>query len=200
VLREWGARVRETEARARRERPKNPKAGWSGEWWSTPPHGIVKSTRALGERGPLGLHLVEDDLGRERATARPVGAPPDARLALLRRPDDWAELCREFPLDVTAEKRHDWFRTTGRDGAWVMPDWERVAERYDGVHLTVLGYLGIAGRAIDLGDGRASVIAGWSPDETHWLTNRARVRDAPVHWRRVEPNTHPDPDVWRRVD
>lgn len=200
VLRHWGVRVRQMEARAQLERPMNPEARWSGEWWCTPPYGLVKSTRALGERGPLGLHLVEDSLGWERAIARPVGVLPEAKVTVIRGPEDWAALCREAPLDVTAEKRHDWYRTTGRDGAWVMPDWERVAEHTDGVHLTTLGYLRSAGRAIDLGDGRASVIAGWSPDETYWLTDRVRVWDEPVHWERAEPNTHPDSDAWRRVD
>ncbi len=72
---------------------------------------------------------------------------------------------------MTAQKRHDWYRTTGRDGRWVMPDWSRVAEMYGGVHLTVTGYLAAAGTAIDVDDDAASVIAGWAPDETHWLTD-----------------------------
>jgi hypothetical protein len=35
----------------------------------------------------------------------------------------------------------------------------------------VTGYLAAAGTAIDVDDDTASVIAGWAPDETYWLTD-----------------------------
>lgn len=59
-------------------------------------------------------------------------------------PDDWVQLCRRFPLEVIAQKRPGWYRTTGRDGRWVLPDRRAVAEVYGGVHLNVAGYLAAA--------------------------------------------------------
>jgi hypothetical protein len=86
---------------------------------------------------------------------------------------------------------------TGRDsreaGPWLVPDWSRVAQEWDAVHLTVAGYLASATRCIPVPDaadatgtagttgttgtagstGRveaASVIGGWGPDVTYWLT------------------------------
>ncbi|MFX1760442.1 MULTISPECIES: hypothetical protein [Rhodococcus] len=59
-------------------------------------------------------------------------------------PDDWVQLCRRFPLEAIAQKRPGWYRTTGRDGRWVLPDWRAVAEVYGGVHLNVAGYLAAA--------------------------------------------------------
>lgn len=69
----------------------------------------------------------------------------------------------------------------------MIPDWPRVAGDYDGVHLSVAGYLGTAGRAIDVGDGWASVLAGWNPDETVWLHDDVTV-------------LHPDEYAWRVDD
>ena len=64
-------------------------------------------------------------------------------------PADWVALVREYPLDVTdTAKRGDWWRTTGRDGRWAMPDWSAVARDVDAVHLTVAAYLATAGRAL----------------------------------------------------
>jgi hypothetical protein len=104
----------------------------------------------------------------------------------IRTPADWTSLCSEFPLDVTASRRHDWFRTTGRDGRWVIPDWERVAEEWDAVHLTVLGYLSGAGRALPVSPDTATVIAGWDPDSTLWLTDVAREWEGPRQsWHRA---------------
>lgn len=197
TLRRWSERTSAIEERARRERPADPAARWSGEWWSMPPEALLHSTRALGTAGPVGLHLVEDDLGREGADARRVEVPADARIIEIEGPQDWAGLCRAHPFDVTAEKNHDWYRTTGRAGTWVMPDWERVAAKADGVHLTMLGYLRAAGRAIAVDAERASVLAGWSPDQVYWLSDRVRPSDTLARWERIEPNTHPNPVAWR---
>ncbi|GAA5211162.1 hypothetical protein [Microbacterium kyungheense] len=190
TLAAWRAATLADEARSAAERPSDPTANWSGTWWSVPPHELVRTTRSLGPDGPAGLWWVEDSLGRNAAVATPVDAYP-ARVIELDGPEDWADLCRRHPLEVTASRRHDWFRVTGRDGRWVVPDWSAVAVEADGVHLTVRGYLTAATRLIDVGDGAASVLGGWNPDETYWFRGvAARPADA-VRWHLVD-------DAWRR--
>jgi hypothetical protein len=168
----------------------------SGIWWSAPLAADgVRSTRAVGsDARPLGLVCVEDELGWERAVSwplEPVGAP---RLYEITEPADWVRLCRDYPLDVTNAKRGDWWRATGRDGPWLMPDWPAVARDWDAVHLTVRGYLTTAGRALDVVDGRATVLAGWDPDATFWLNDVLRFGEPPTQWRRDQ-----DGD-WRRCE
>lgn len=169
LLRDYRVRTAEEEKRAERDRPADPSASWSGKWWSFPPTRC--SARLLFEGSPAGLWFVEDSGGWERAVARRVTIPDGVRVYEVDGAQAWAELCRQFPVEVTAQKRHDWYRTTGRSGRWVIPDWSRVAERYDGVHLTVAGYLAAAGTAIEVDANTSSVIAGWAPDETYWLTD-----------------------------
>ena len=124
-------------------------------------------------------------MGWESAVATPLDAHP-ARVIEIDGPEVWVDLCRRHPLVVTASRRHDWFRATGRDGGWVQPDWSRVADEADGVHLSVTGYLTSAGRALDVDEGWASVIGGWNPDETYWFAGvAARPRDA-QRWRRTD--------------
>jgi hypothetical protein len=95
----------------------------------------------------------------------------------------WAQLCRRHPLPVTAARRHDWYRATGRgDVTWVQPDWAAVADEVDAVHLTVAGYLTTAGRAIHVGQATASVLAGWDPDATYWLTDGPTAAGPPRGW------------------
>lgn len=170
-LEQWRLSTTAREERALRDRPTDPEARWSGEWWSTPPRTLMTTTRSLGPSGPVGLWLMEDSPGWDRATVHPAGVPDAARVFEIDGPDAWARLCRRHPLDVTGEKRQDWYRTTGRAGDWVIPDWSAVAHDYDAVHLTVAGYLTAAGTAITVGDTTVSVIAGWAPDETFWLTD-----------------------------
>ncbi|MEN0135543.1 MAG: hypothetical protein AAGC80_10365 [Rhodococcus sp. (in: high G+C Gram-positive bacteria)] len=144
---------------------------------------------------PAGVWFVEDSMGCERATGRRVNIPARARVYEVDGAPAWAELCRQFPVEVTAQKRHDWYRTTGRAGRWVIPDWPRVAERYEGVHLTAAGYLAAAGTAIAVDGDSASVIAGWAPDSTYWLTDTVELdRDDSRTWVCDTSGRHPSWD------
>ncbi len=173
----WRAAAAAEEAGARRDRPQDPVASFSGTWWSTPPWAIARTTRHRGKAGPVGF-LVEDGFGWERATVCPVAVPVDARVVEIDGPAAWAALCRRYPLEVTASRRHDWYRVTGADpGTWVQPDWAAVAQDVDGVHLTVGGYLTTAGLLVPIAEGVASVLAGWDPDATFWLTGPPAGRD-----------------------
>lgn len=110
-------------------------------------------------------------MGWDQATVRQIHVPPDARVCEIDSPESWADLCRRFPLDVTASRRHDWYRTTARNGRWVIPDWAQVARNFDAVHLTVAGYLSTAGLPVPVEHDLMTVLAGWNPDQTFWLTD-----------------------------
>ncbi len=178
----WAARVRAGEARAA-ERPADPGANWSGDWWSAPVFGTRSTTRTLLDTGPVGLWLVEDHMGWRGATVRAVEIPADLRVLEVASAEDWAALCRRHPLEVTASRRHDWFRTTGRaEGHWVIPDWEAVAGEWDAVHLATSAYLAAAGTTIEVDGDTASVIAGWDPDATYWLGRSPAFAAEPERW------------------
>lgn len=188
-LEAWTAEVLASEARYRLDFVRNPYQEVSGQWPSTPHHGLWSSTSTWGDEEPVGLDLVEDDCGLERARACHLVIGPNARICEINRPDDWAELCRRYPLDVSAQRRNVWFETTGRKGRWVIPDWSRVAEEFDGVHVSLAGYLRTAGVVVVVGDHSlveasaslpaagntddltASLMAGWNPDATYWLND-----------------------------
>lgn len=185
---EWREEAVADEFAASTDRPDDPEAPWSGSWWSIPftrPATLTTTRRLAG--APAGLCLVEDGLGWEGAVAFPVRAS-DPAVYEVDSAEAWAGLCRRFPLTATASRRHDWYRATGRAGVWLRPDWAAVAQHYDGVHLSVAAYLRLAGEVIPVTDEAASLIAGWSPDETWWL-RRERVRvaaDEGVAWRSLD--------------
>ncbi|MGO4252593.1 hypothetical protein AB4Y81_10045 [Paenarthrobacter sp. TAF1] len=188
TLAEWARKERAEEARAAWERPKDPQANFSGEWWSIA-HGLVQTVPRI----PEGLSLVEDSLGWEDATTIPVSGT--GRILDIHTAEDWTALCRAFPLEVSASRRHDWFRTTARHGRWVIPDWELAAAEWDAVHLTVTGYLNAAGRALAVDQDTATVIAGWDPGSTLWLTDVARESQQPrQYWHRPA-----NQDEWTQI-
>lgn len=163
---------------AAREWPADPRTNMSAHWWSIPPHEFE-----LDEQCPVGLALVEDRSDWERADCADIVVPDGLDVLEIWGPEDWAALCRRYPLPVTASKKHDWFRTTGRyDVEWVMPDWQAVAEANDVVHLPVVGWLRTAGIAVPGADGVASVLAGWDPDAAFWLTSCPAHVGQPVEW------------------
>lgn len=186
ALATWAARLRAAEDRAQRELPDAPTARVSGEWWSIPLSLLSTSGSVLAA-----LDLVEDSFGDEVATVIPVRG--SGRTLEIRGPSEWVALCREFPMEVTASRRHDWYRTTDRDGRWLLPDWQRVGERWDAVHLTTLGYLTAATRLIEIDDEYASVIGGWAPDSTLWLRDTAVEVGPRQEWAREHAGA-----VWAR--
>lgn len=112
----------------------------------------------------------------------------------IRAAHDWVALREKYPLDVSDEMHGSWGDATGREGAWVIPDWRAVADEWSAVHLPVARYLSCAGRALAVDGERASVIAGWSPDETYWLRHRVYADEtAREKWVRS------DDDSWRQV-
>jgi hypothetical protein len=192
ILDRWKPLQIEEEALARRDRPADPSASWSGSWWSRPALGLMSTTRAVPGHGPMGLRFVEDGLGWQAATVEKVQVPVDARILEIDGPAAWARLVQSYPLDVTAGRRHDWYSVTGRSGSWAIPDWSEVRHDFDAVHLTVAGYLSAAGQAIPIDDERSTVLAGWDPDSTYWLRDCARDVSTRSGWRLDEAD-----DAWR---
>lgn len=162
-------------------------------WWSVPPFGLVVTEGAPGGV-PTGLYLVEDGFGQVSATVHRANAA-SPRVAEIDSAEAWAALCRSHPLEVTEKKRRDWHTTTGiAETRWVMPDWAEVAGEYDAVHLQVGAYLAASGTAIPVEPGMHSVIAGWAPGNTFWLTDVVQVE--PEGWLFVKDGD----DQWRPAE
>jgi hypothetical protein len=186
LLARWRSATLEDERQAAR-RPADPAANYSGWWWSAPNLSqLVTTSRSVPGLGALRLSLVEDSLGWGAARCWPLVPPPGARIYEIGGPDDWVGLVARYPLDVTKSRWHDWYKVTGRAGTWLMPDYAAVASDYDGVHLSVGGYLTAAGRAFPVSGSAATMLAGWDPDLTYWLGDVLEPAGPPVRWEERE--------------
>ena len=194
ALRAQAAADEEEERQAARELPWPPEPGtrYSGTWWSPPfPRGVFTTT------GPIGpLPAVEigcaTDAGEDRFEIWDAGISPQARIWNITGPDDWARLTARYPRDVTASRRHDWYHATGRAGTWMLPDWPRAARDWDGVHLSITGYITGTGFAIPAA-GAATVLTGWEPDQTLWLNDVFTRTDRVGTWTGTPgPEVFPD--------
>jgi hypothetical protein len=147
--------------------------------------GLPATTRALPGLGAVRLALVEDGLGWRLARCWPLRPRAGARIYEIDGPAAWASLVAGFPLEVTRSRRHDWWRATGHSGRWLIPDYQAVAREYDAVHVSVRGYLTTAGVAVPVpaSDGETrTLLAGWDPDVTWWLTDVLSPAGAPEDW------------------
>lgn len=196
-LARWRGETVKEEREAARERPTDPRLNISGTWWSTPPtDGLAHTSRARPWLGAMQLLLTEDAAGWGHARVWPLRPTGDVRVFEISGPEAWAALVEAYPLRLTASRRHDWWRTIGVDTEWLIPDWAAVANDYDAVHLTVVGYLTTPGTAIPVRGG-ASVLAGWNPDETYWLADVLEPAAEPVEWERRD--TGRPHDEWMPV-
>jgi hypothetical protein len=140
-------------------------AGYIGAWWSGPLGDTVWTSRGdldLNGLPAVGLACAEDPFGEEDFDVWALQADPRARVYEVNAPSDWARLAGTYPLAI--EVSQEWERWTGREGPWVKPDWPAVAQDWDGVHVSIGGYLTTVGQAI--GD---TLLAGWDADQTLWL-------------------------------
>lgn len=188
----WRLRTLEDDRDAAAHRPADPAAPFSGHWWSTPTMAsLVTTTRPLPGLGSIELAWQEDSFGQRSASIWPLSATGVPRVWEVNRPEAWVRLVEQYPLDVTNARRHDWYKTTGRVGTWLIPDWSAVADDWDAVHVSVAAYLTTATRALPVADGTAAtVLAGWNPDQTYWLTDvLATTTPHPESW-----VNHEDPD------
>lgn len=166
----WRAETIEQEKLAV-QRPRDIRASHSGSWWSAPCLAdLPRTTRVLPGLGAAGLVLVEDSMGWTAARCGPVSPTAEARIAEIPAAADWVDLVARYPLEVSLSRRHDWWRATGVEGSWLIPDHAALSQDYDAVHLTVAAYLTAAGVALPVGSS-FTLIAGWNPDETYWLTD-----------------------------
>jgi hypothetical protein len=159
--------------------PRRPR--YSGVWWSAPSGaGLVGTTRALPGLPAVQLAICEDFPGNGPVEVWNVGINSSARVYEVDDPDAWCVLTEAFPREVTLSRRHDWWRWTGWEGRWLIPDWAAVAVSYDGVHLSVASHLQASYRALPVAGGACTCIAGWDSDETIWLTDMLARASSPL--------------------
>lgn len=152
----------------------------TGDWWSTP--AVYATTRTNPDLGVVGLMLYEDVRTWRRAATWPVRTRDGASIYEVRDAASWLGLLGQSAIDVTDHVQYDWYRASGVRGRWEIPDWEELAQRYDAIHLTIDGYLRLAGNPIDTGRGTLTMVAGWAPDETYWLTDSFTVVGPSTVW------------------
>lgn len=185
VLDEWRAGIEPNGQWFRTWYDEHPGEEISGSWWSIAGFELTSTTRAVPGGAPFGLWCVEDSMDPDRVLTQPVAIPAGARVLEIHGEADWVDLCRSHPLDVTWSRRGSWSQFTDWGGRWVIPDWRAVGLEWEAVHLTVSAWLSAAGRALDVGEGRASVIAGWDPDRTFWLRDVEPTGEI-VQWQREQ--------------
>jgi len=164
----------EEERQAARDLPWPPEKDklYTGTWWSPPlGSGVFTTTGPVGPLPAVEAGCALDSAGEDRFDVWNIDIGPQARIWNVTSPDDWARLAARYPRDVSASRRHDWYRWTGRDGTWILPDWPRVARDWDGVHLSIAGYITAASGTAIPAAGAATVLAGWGPDQTLWLND-----------------------------
>jgi hypothetical protein len=82
-----------------------------------------------------------------------MGVPAAARVIEIHSPRDWAALCVRYPAPSATR---------------LDPDWHAVAREWDGVHLSIGGWLTAEDRPYGAG-GRTAELRGWNMESTVWL-------------------------------
>ncbi|HEX4087690.1 MAG TPA: hypothetical protein VHZ33_03175 [Trebonia sp.] len=171
-----------------------------GEWWSAPAGaGLPCTTRKLRSFTAVELICRDDGFGETEAAVWDVAVTDAARVAEVRSLADWSRLVAAYPLDVTWSRGEQWSPSLGWPGPWLLPDWDRVAQDWDGVHVTADAYLRSRGQLSRVGDG-ATALEGWDPDTTYWLSQAVSLAaGGPQTWVQDAQDDQDGQSGWRRT-
>jgi hypothetical protein len=141
-------------------------------WWSTPTLPLRAVSVGPFDRIPSIelFDFVDSGSLSGLATVIRFDTDPKGTLYEVNGPRDWASLVERYPMDATGTHDGEWRYWGGVRGPWLLPDWNRVSEDYDGIHVTIGGYVTSSGRALPVGDSY-TMLAGWVPDGTQWLAD-----------------------------
>lgn len=145
-------------------------------WDSTAPAVAVTTSTRLPQL-PATVLLADHDLSpHQRPSAGTLSAwhaplKPDVRVYEIQAPVDWVNLVAHYPshrtdLCLAPDLMRQW---RPKELVWT-PDWHAVSKDYDGVHLSVPGWLTATSRVLDVPgrDGR-TVCEGWPAECTVWF-------------------------------
>lgn len=155
-------------------------------WWSAPPYPALVTSGYSTLPYPSLLSWQEDEVDSSLKHTRRIKVLKSARVFEIKTATDWLELCTRFPQPVSNHLHSQWKATTGLSRDWVIPQWHLVSYEYDAICMSPLAYLALAGEPFDMEDGEtpgsATMIAGFGPGETVWLTNAFLPVETTVTW------------------
>ena len=146
-------------------------------WWVQPGSDrIADTTRQLvGSALPVKLFCHDDwVVDKENVQIWAVEVPVGTKIYEVHCPSDWVNLVTRFPREYPNPPMGEWLRWTDRSGPWLLPDWKAIAKNYDGVHVSVGGYLSTSYQALPIGD-HFTILSGWHPDSTSWLGDAPQI-------------------------
>lgn len=163
-----------------------------GPWWSTPEIAAPSTTTGAYGLPAMGLAFNEDDPGGAVALVSPLRASASLRVKEIGSQSDWSSFVAEYPLDVTGSRGATWYDYMGIESQCFIPDYVKASSNYDVVHLTGAGYVRAAGVPLNVAGG-VTMIAGWGPDVSFWLTDTFTVERG-EYWERTDDESLD----WRR--
>jgi hypothetical protein len=172
---ENAARPRSKRRERKRQRDEAEGIRHGAHWWSTPTLLPVSAISVGPFEGIPSIELLDFvDSGSLSGVATVIRfqTDPTARIYEVNGPEDWAALVEHYPMDATGTHDGEWRYWGGVRGPWLLPDWDQVAQNYDGIHVTIGAYVSTSGRAMPVGDSY-TMLAGWVPDGDLWLENRS---------------------------
>jgi hypothetical protein len=177
---------RENDEGLARSRPRlRPGRRRGARWWSAPDFAPLTWTTGAVEPLPttalLGFVDTHQPFEPTGASVLSVKVEDEARVYEVADPEDWQRLVERFPMDVTGTHDGEWRDWGNVAGPWTLPDWSEVMKDFDGVHMTVGGFVTSCGLALPVGK-TFTMLTGWIPDATLWLHDVTVDRQVLGRW------------------
>jgi hypothetical protein len=135
-------------------------------WWSSPTGAPVTFPRE-GLRGSGEIKFLDDHwVPSPEEFLREIHIPMNRKIYRIHCVQDWVSLVEAYPQSVPVPASADWL---GHESPVYIPNWSEVANHWDGIELSVRGWLQIAYVATKTPSSLTTHLAGWHPGSTVWL-------------------------------
>ncbi|MDQ0032203.1 hypothetical protein J2S89_004063 [Arthrobacter bambusae] len=148
-----------------------------GSTWWVSPAGVLVSSRGPVLGFPCVIAAAPDDhwMKDKRDSLWAVEVSGRATVFEIHGKEDWAQLVAAYPRNGQGFLTFDWGPPPSQGTNLLLPDRRRAALDWDAVHVSFAGYLAASYEPIPVDESHYTVLAGWHPDATYWLTGQARA-------------------------
>lgn len=140
-------------------------------WWVSPTRALVTARRSSPNTGLVAGRLLDDYCDPFNYRMLPqIEVNGHSKVYEVHTMSDWAALVSAHPSPGLELRTYDW----GGEGTLLLPDWSSISQEWQGVHVSVAGYLNSAYQPLQLAHQEFTVLSGWHPDGTVWLSDPTR--------------------------
>lgn len=138
-------------------------------WWTAP--SALRTFQPLGSESGI-IALDDADYTPRALMVQSIQINGEPNVLPIESTGDWVALVNRWPKTRQTTENAKYISNKLDfivQEQYLVPNYEQVRREYDAIYLSPAAYLSTAYRDVPTGDGRFTLLSGWSPGSTYWF-------------------------------